>query len=88
MGLSPKPPYYEVRPYYSLAEVAVAEILGLSEDTVRRLFEKATYGPVLIIDSQHVRQHRKNYRTIRIPHETLLAFIAGNTLAPRGKLTP
>jgi hypothetical protein len=58
-------------PYYSVQEVA--EILCLSDDTIRALFRGGRHGRVLeIIDPK---PGRRVYRTLLIPYATLVEFI-------------
>jgi len=49
--------------HYSVAQVAAQ--WGLSEDTLRRLFEKEP--GVLVIEPRRGRFSRRRYRTLRIP---------------------
>jgi excisionase family DNA binding protein len=59
------------KPFLTVDEVA--GILSLSRDTVIRKFEK--HKGVIIIGSPETR-FKRGYRTIRIPPETLEAFVA------------
>jgi hypothetical protein len=58
-------------PYYAVREVA--QILGLSDDTVRALFRNGRQGRVPeIVDPK---PGRRVYRTLLIPHTTLVEFM-------------
>ena len=66
--------------HFSVAQVA--ERWGLSEDTVRRLFENEP--GVLVIEPPRGRHSRRRYRTLRIPesvvervHKTHLVVTGG-----------
>ena len=53
--------------HFSVAQIA--ETWGLSEDTVRRLFE---HEPgVLVIEPPRGRYSRRRYRTLRIPESVI-----------------
>ena len=50
--------------HYTVGEIA--SLWKLSEDTVRRLFERES--DVLVIEAQKPRFGRRRYSTLRIPH--------------------
>jgi transcriptional regulator GlxA family with amidase domain len=56
-----------VEQHYSVAQIA--ERWGLSEDTVRRLFENEP--GVLVIETARSRPSRRRYRTLRIPESVI-----------------
>jgi AraC-like DNA-binding protein len=65
--------------HYSVAQVAAQ--WGLSEDTVRRLFE---HEPgVLVIEPPRGRYSRRRYRTLRIP-ESVIARVHRTHLVVTG----
>jgi len=53
--------------HYSVAEIAA--LWGLSDDTVRKIFEKEP--GVLVIGEQRSLSRKRRYSTLRIPEEVL-----------------
>jgi hypothetical protein len=67
-------------PWYRVQEAQL--ILGLSDDTVRRLFRSLRYGPILEPTSQE--KGKRRWRQLLIPFETLAAFIERHLKLPDG----
>ena len=62
------PPLASMEPHLTVAQVA--ERWGLSEDTIRRLFENES-GVLLIEPPRGRMSRRRRYRTLRIPESVI-----------------
>jgi len=66
-------------PHYRIPEVA--QILGIGVDKTRSLFRDGYYGPVIRIENQRHRPHKRNHTTILVPYATLIRFLNGESVA-------
>lgn len=78
--LEMRPETASMKQHFSVAQIA--ERWGLSEDTVRRLFENEP--GVLVIEPPRGRFSRRRYRTLRIP-ESVVGRVYRTHLMVTGK---
>ena len=60
-------------PVYRVVEVA--QIMGIGPDKVRSLCREGYFGPVIRIENQALRPHKRNHTTVLIPANSLLPIL-------------
>ncbi len=69
--LTDQPPFFINKAFYRVYEVA--EILGVGEDTVRRLAQRKEFGEVIEVRSQQ--KDKRRWIMLLIPRQGLLSFL-------------